>query len=123
VIRSSRRQRYYMRESDIIRLRHILDASYKIINFADKRKRGELDRDEMLISALIRQIEIIGEAATKISNDVREQLPEIPWRSMIGMRNMLIHMYDDVNLDTVWYTIRFSIPKLIEDLEKIPELK
>ena len=112
-----------MRESDIIRLRHILDASYKIINFADKRKRGELDKDEMLISALIRQIEIIGEAATKISNDVREQLPEIPWRSMIGMRNMLIHMYDDVNLDTVWYTIRFSIPKLIEDLEKTPELK
>ena len=112
-----------MREADIIRLRHILDASYKIINFADKRKRGELDKDEMLISALIRQIEIIGEAATKISNDVREQLPEIPWRSMIGMRNMLIHMYDDVNLDTVWYTIRFSIPKLIEDLEKIPELK
>ncbi len=112
-----------MREADIIRLRHILDASYKIINFADKRKRGELDRDDMLISALIRQIEIIGEAATKISNDVREQLPEIPWRSMIGMRNMLIHMYDDVNLDTVWYTIRFSIPKLIEDLEKIPELK
>ena len=112
-----------MREADIIRLRHILDASYKIINFADKRKRGELDKDEMLISALIRQIEIIGEAATKISNDVREQLPEIPWRSMIGMRNMLIHMYDDVNLDTVWYTIRFSIPKLIEDLEKTPELK
>jgi len=112
-----------MREADIIRLRHILDASHKIVFFADRRKRSELDSDEMLTSALIRQIEIIGEAATKISNDIREQLPEIPWRSMIGMRNMLIHMYDDVNLDTVWYTIRFSIPKLIDELEKIPELK
>lgn len=111
-----------MKETDIIRLQHILDAAYRIRSFADKRSRDNLDNDEILASALVRQIEIIGEAATKVSNDIREQLPEIPWRSMIGMRNMLIHAYDDVNLDTVWYTIRVSIPKLISELEKINEL-
>jgi uncharacterized protein with HEPN domain len=112
-----------MKETDVIRLRHILDAAYRIRSFADKRSRSNLDNDEMLTSALIRQIEIIGEAATKVSDDTREQLPEIPWRSMIGMRNMLIHVYDDVNLDTLWYTVQVSIPKLISELEKIKELR
>jgi uncharacterized protein with HEPN domain len=111
-----------MKETDIVRLQHILDASQQAMVFAKNRDRSDLDNDDMLTSALIRKIEVIGEAATKISDDIRERLAEIPWRSIIGMRNMLIHAYDDINFDTLWYTVQNSLPKLIEELKKIPEI-
>jgi uncharacterized protein with HEPN domain len=111
-----------MKETDIIRLQHILDASRQAMVFSKNRDRSDLDNDDMLTSALIRKIEVIGEASTKISDNIREQLTEIPWRSIIAMRNMLIHAYDDINLDTLWYTVQNSIPKLIEELEKISEM-
>jgi uncharacterized protein with HEPN domain len=72
---------------------------------------------------LVKDIEIIGEAATNVSEDCREQFPHIPWRSIINMRNRLIHAYFDINLDIVWQTVTEDLPYLITELDKIPFLK
>jgi uncharacterized protein with HEPN domain len=62
-------------------------------------------------------IKIIGEAASKISEGCRETLPEIPWKSMLGMRNGLVHAYFEIDMDVVWYTTTVSLPPLIPILE------
>lgn len=64
-------------------------------------------------------LEIIGEAAAKISNESREELPQIPWLNIIGMRNRLIHAYFDINLDILWKTIKEDLPPLISELQQI----
>lgn len=65
------------------------------------------------------QLEIIGEAANRISVEFRNQHPEIPWRDMAGMRNILVHAYDKVELDQVWRATQESVPKLIESIEPL----
>lgn len=69
--------------------------------------------------AVIRRFEIIGEASRRISSTVREQLTQFPWDKMIGMRNAVIHSYDDVDFDVIWSTVQGDLPGLITDLEKI----
>ncbi len=65
----------------------------------------------------MRALEIIGEAANKVTNETRELLPLLPWHEIIGMRNRIIHAYDRVDYDVVWDTANLSIPRLIELLE------
>ena len=67
----------------------------------------------------MKAIEIVGEAASKISEECREDFPQIPWTNIIGMRNRLIHAYFDLNLDILWKTITEDLPPLIAELEKI----
>jgi uncharacterized protein with HEPN domain len=69
----------------------------------------------------VKCIEIIGEAATKISKESRDDLPQTPWSNIIAMRNRLIHAYFDTNLDILWKTITEDIPPMIAELEKIVE--
>jgi uncharacterized protein with HEPN domain len=71
-----------MRRDDFIRLRHMLDASQEAISFAEGKKRADLDHDRMLVLSLVKEIEIIGEAATKVSEDCRREHPEIPWKNI-----------------------------------------
>ena len=73
----------------------------------------------MLTFALIRCVEIIGEAASRITPEFRERYSDVPWGDIIGMRNRLIHAYYDVNLDTLWKTVENDVPFLIERLEEI----
>jgi len=73
----------------------------------------------MLVLSLIRELEIIGEAASKISAETRSQNTSIPWQDISGMRNRLIHAYFDVDLDTVWSTVSRDLPTLKAELEKI----
>ena len=112
-----------MKETDILRLQHMLDATREAMSFAQGHKRGDLDTDRMLMHALVREVEIIGEAATKISAEARERMPDIEWKTIIGMRNRLIHAYFDINLDVLWNTILYDVPDLIEKLERLPELR
>ncbi len=72
----------------------------------------------MLSLALVRLLEVIGEAARGISPEFREKHAKIPWKQMMGMRNRLIHGYYDINLDIVWETITKDLPPLIAQLEK-----
>jgi uncharacterized protein with HEPN domain len=96
----------------------MLDAVLEVIEFTHNKKRSDLDSDRKLKHALVRLLEIIGEAAAGISSDTKQECPDIPWKEMIGMRNRLIHGYFDVDLDIVWQTVSKDIPPLKPLLEK-----
>ena len=106
-----------MRRDDEIRLRHMLDAADEAISFARGRTRGDLDNNRQLVLAPVKDIEIVGGAATQIGEPTRLRLPEIPWQRIVGMRNRLVHAYFDINLDIVWKTVQEDLPELIALLE------
>ncbi len=106
---------------DATRLRHILESARKAARFANGRSSGDLFSDEMLLLAITRLLEIIGEAATGISEEFKARYPEIPWRQMSGMRNRLIHGYFDVEPRLVWETVVTELPFLIEQVQAVIE--
>lgn len=108
-----------MRRDDLIRLRHMLDAGLQAISFVANRSRADLENDPVLAFALMKTIEIIGEAASKVSRGSQERLKEIPWPEIVGMRNRLIHAYADISLDILWHTVTSNLPPLIQALERI----
>ena len=108
-----------MRKDDSIRLQHMLDTAREAASFSRNKSSRSLDTDRKLALALVKCIEIIGEAAAQISNESREALPQIPWSDIIAMRNRLIHAYFDINLDILWKTVIEDLPPLISELEKI----
>ncbi|RPI66604.1 MAG: DUF86 domain-containing protein [Ignavibacteriales bacterium] len=73
----------------------------------------------MLILSVIKEIEIIGEAASKISEEIKIKYPEIPWKDIIGMRNRLIHGYFEVNIELVWNTVKNNLPQLLLLFQKL----
>jgi len=103
-----------MRQDDLIRLRHIRDAATEALRFARNRRREDLDHDRQLVWALIKAIEIIGEAASKVSQESQDLLTNIPWRNIVGMRNRLVHAYFDINLDILWKTVVEGLPPIAE---------
>jgi uncharacterized protein with HEPN domain len=108
-----------MNENDQIRVKHMLDAARAAQTFAQGKNRQLLDSDLQLVFALVKAIEIIGEAGSKLSKETRDAHPQISWSQIIGMRNILVHDYFDIDLDRLWKTIQESIPFLITQLEKI----
>jgi uncharacterized protein with HEPN domain len=108
-----------MRKDDFIRIRHMLDSAREAISFIKDRKRSDLDKDRMLVLSLIKSIEIMGEAASKITKESRDAYPRIPWLNIIAMRNRLIHGYFDIDVDRVWDTVTDDLPPVIEVLEEI----
>ncbi|MCJ7577432.1 MAG: DUF86 domain-containing protein [candidate division Zixibacteria bacterium] len=112
-----------MQKDDLIRLRHMLDAANEAESFVQNKTRSSLDSDRKLVLALVKSIEIFGEAAAKVTNKCREDLPQIPWSNIIGMRNRLIHVYFDIDLDVLWKTVIEDLPPLIADLQKIMEVE
>jgi uncharacterized protein with HEPN domain len=108
-----------MRRDDRIRLHHMLDATKAALGFASGRNQLELETDLQLQFALVRAIEIIGEAASKISPEMRELGSDIPWSSIVSMRNRLIHAYFDVDHDILWNTITEALPALEQQIEAL----
>ncbi len=108
-----------MHKNDDIRLRHMMDAAKEAFAFVRNRSRSDLDHDRMLAHALVRCIEIIGEAAAQITKETQRQFPDIPWPSMVAMRNRLIHAYFDIDLDRVWDTVTDDLPPLLTALNDI----
>lgn len=100
-------------------LRHMHDAVCEALEFTEGRSQQDLENDRMLGHALVRLFEIVGEAASGVSESFREKYPSLPWKQMIGMRNRLIHGYFDVDLDIVWQTVQQDLPQLREQLEAI----
>ncbi len=107
-----------MHKDDDISLRHMLDAARQAVQFAHSRKRPDLDGDPMLMLSLVKLIEIVGEAASQVSDDGRAKLPNIPWDDIISMRHRLVHAYFDINLDILWQTVQHDLPPLIMTLER-----
>lgn len=106
-----------MQPDDEVRLRHMLDAARTAARFARQRTRPDLDSDELAMHGLVRLIEIVGEAASRVTPETRAALPTLPWSAIVGMRNRLIHGYYDVDLDLVWATLTDDLPPLITQLE------
>lgn len=103
---------------DPSRLRHMLDAALKAVSFLNGRTRGDLDADEQLALSVTRLLEVIGEAAGRVSEQGRAAYPGIPWPQVVGMRNRLVHAYFEVDLDEIWRTVRDDLPPLIAELQK-----
>jgi uncharacterized protein with HEPN domain len=97
----------------------MLDAACEAVDFARERTRGDLTIDRKLVLALVKDIEIIGEAAYRTSQASRKKLPGIPWEDIIGMRHRLVHAYFDVNLDVLWRTVQKDLPPLISELQRV----
>ncbi len=110
-----------MYRDDKIRLQHMLDAAREAVEFARLSRREDLDNDRKLTLALVKDIEIIGEAACQISEATRERLHEIPWEDIVGMRHRLVHAYFDINLNMLWNTVQDDLPPFIESLQKAME--
>lgn len=98
---------------------HMLEYARLAQQMAAGRTRADLDSDPMLRLALIRAVEVIGEAAGRVPQETRTQHPRVPWKIIVGMRNRLIHGYADLNLDLLWEAVTTSVPELADELEAI----
>jgi uncharacterized protein with HEPN domain len=106
-----------MNDRDRVRLQHMLDAAREALSFLEGRTNEDLRRDRMFTLAVVKEIEIIGEAANQISDESRKTLPQVPWPKIIAMRNRLIHAYAEVDLSIVWDTLTGALPELSRELE------
>jgi uncharacterized protein with HEPN domain len=109
-----------MRLDDATRIRHMIEAAEICKCFVVGRDRRDLDDDIMLRFALVRAIEIIGEAASKMRPETRVAAPSIPWAAIVGMRNRLIHAYFDVDNDVLRKSATEEIPRLAVLLQELP---
>ncbi|MCL2065068.1 MAG: DUF86 domain-containing protein [Candidatus Cloacimonetes bacterium] len=110
-------------ENDLALLLDIYECCQNIIKVTKGVTFRKYDNSIMIKSTIERQLEIIGQAAKKISKETQERLHFIPWKQMIGMRNILSHDYGKVLSDKVWLTSQQSIPELLKSLINIEELK
>lgn len=108
-----------MRADDRIRVQHMIDAGESVVAFTAGRVREDLDRDRMLLFAVVRGIEILGEAASKVSEETRSASAQIPWGAIVTMRHRLVHGYFEVDPDIVWRTAREEIPDLLDQLRSL----
>jgi uncharacterized protein with HEPN domain len=108
-----------MRDDDRVRILHMIDAAEALEEFALGKKRGDLDTDRMFLFAVVRAIEVIGEAASRVTRETQDATPEVPWAAVVGMRNKLIHGYFDIDADVVWKTVTAEVPALRHSLEAV----
>ncbi len=104
---------------DVTRLGHMLDAAREAVSFSADRTKQDVETNRMLALALVKCLEIVGEAASQVSAEGRAAQPQLPWRLVIGMRNRLIHGYFDVDYNVVWDTVTRNLPSLIAQLEQV----
>lgn len=108
-------------KGDRIRVQHMLDAAKEALLFVEGRSREDLQNDRKLVLSLIKDLEILGEAASKVTDDFRRQHRQIPWEIIVKTRHRLIHGYFDIDLDVVWETVTGELPKILTSLQKIIE--
>jgi uncharacterized protein with HEPN domain len=105
------------RHDELTRLAHMLAAAREAVALVHGRSKEEIEGDRILVLALERLFEIIGEAAAQATGDIRARFPEIPWNRIVGMRNEIIHGYSTVDLEIVLRTVQNRLPPLILQLE------
>lgn len=107
------------RHDPSVYVRHMLDHAREAADMVRGRSRADLDLNRQLNLALVRLMEVIGEAATRVPEEFRARYPQVPWRDVADLRNRLIHGYDTVDFDRLWAIVRQDIPSLIDQLEAI----
>ncbi len=109
-----------MNERDEVRLRDMLDEARRARRFVQGKTRADLDKDDQIVGfAVVRALEIIGEAANKVSQETRDTFPQVRWSDIIGMRHRMIHDYANVDYDIVWDVVIYDLPALIAALEAL----
>ncbi len=106
-----------MKAEDRIRIQHMIDAAEEALTFIHNIEFKEFSKNRLIILAVIKDIEILGEAASKITDETKNTITQIPWRDIIGMRNRLIYGYFDVNIKLVWNTVKNNLPPLLQILK------
>jgi len=108
---------------DLVRLGHMLEHSREAVALVRGLTRRSLDEDRVMSLALVRLLEIVGEAAARVSAEERAKHPGIRWAAIVGLRNRLIHGYDSVDMDVLWRILTDDVPSLVASLQAIPGLE
>ncbi|HKP76366.1 MAG TPA: DUF86 domain-containing protein [Longimicrobiaceae bacterium] len=90
-----------------------------VSRYVDGREQAELRTDSMLEDAVVRRLTIVGEAAARIDAEFRSAHPEIPWRKIVGLRNVVTHQYDRINLEEIWTVATQDVPGVLAQLEPL----
>lgn len=113
-----------MIKDDMVYLNHIMDAISRIEEYVYGLTHDDFIENYLIQDGVIRQIQVMGEATKKISDNTRGKYPDIPWKDIAGMRDKLIHDYFGIDLDAVWDTVEKDIPVLKDEIQAvIKELK
>jgi len=107
-----------LQPKDRIRFQHMVDHATEALNMIKGRTREDLDNDRQLNLSLVRLLEIVGEAASRTSESTRSSHSELPWIQIIGLRNRLIHGYDEVDFDILWTILQDDLPLLVIQLKQ-----
>jgi uncharacterized protein with HEPN domain len=110
-----------MSPEDLTRMRHMLESAREAMALIKDKSRQDLEAERILSLALIRLLEIVGEAASRVSNSTRLEFSNIPWAQIISLRNRLIHGYEAVDMDVLWEILTDDLPPLIARLEAIED--
>lgn len=108
-----------MPKDDLVYTGHMLDMARKALRMIEGKNRSDYDRDETLSLALTHLLQIIGEAARRVSSEFREQHPDVPWAAIVGMRHRVVHDYMHVDRDMVWDVVTQDLAPLVTPLERI----
>jgi uncharacterized protein with HEPN domain len=108
-----------MPKDELVYVGHMLDKAYEALSLVRGKTRQDYDRDLVLRLALTHLIQVIGEAARRVSPQFRDRNPQIPWEAIAGMRSKIVHDYMNVDEDIVWDSVTQELQPLIEELRKI----
>ena len=98
----------------------MLDHASELVELAESRDRDDLETDRLFGLAVVRLLEVLGEAANRVDAETRAAHSDIPWAQLVGLRNRLIHGYDQVDYDIVWRIVRTDLPDLVARLRRLP---
>ena len=108
-----------MKKDDGVYLGHMLDTARKIVRKQSGLTRGQYESDENLQMVFAHLVQVLGEAASRVSPECRRHTPEIPWNRIVGIRHRIVHDYMNIDLEILWEVVSRNVPELVDALAKI----